>query len=181
MVFPFSSFPFSCVCGVICGVYMCVCMCVCVLRIILNYSSTLFIEAGCLFFFPFFIRYLAHLHFQCYAKSPPYPPTPTGCLNHTTISLIWLASLARVLWGPFISTFHLRSMDLNSSSHVCTLSALTTELFPAPLGPFLTASPSSPPPPPKPSVLSLLTPTGSSSHMAMVPLNLTADLPIPQF
>jgi hypothetical protein len=28
-------------------------------------------------FFPFFIRYLAHLHFQCYTKSPPYPPTPT--------------------------------------------------------------------------------------------------------
>jgi hypothetical protein len=25
-------------------------------------------------FFPFFIRYLAHLHFQCYTKSPPYPP-----------------------------------------------------------------------------------------------------------
>jgi hypothetical protein len=30
-----------------------------------------------LFFFPFFIRYLAHLHSQCYTKSPPYPPTPT--------------------------------------------------------------------------------------------------------
>jgi hypothetical protein len=29
-----------------------------------------------LYFFPFFIRYLAHLHFQCYTKSPPYPPTP---------------------------------------------------------------------------------------------------------
>jgi hypothetical protein len=27
-------------------------------------------------FFPFFIRYLAHLHFQCYTKSPPYPPPP---------------------------------------------------------------------------------------------------------
>jgi hypothetical protein len=32
-------------------------------------------------FFPIFIRYLAHLHFQCYTKSPPptplpYPPTP---------------------------------------------------------------------------------------------------------
>ena len=27
------------------------------------------------FFFPFFIRYLAHLHVQCYTKSPPYPPT----------------------------------------------------------------------------------------------------------
>jgi hypothetical protein len=28
------------------------------------------------FFFSFFIRYLAHLHFQCYTKSPPYPPPP---------------------------------------------------------------------------------------------------------
>ena len=28
-------------------------------------------------FFPIFIRYLAHLHFQCYTKSLPYPPTPT--------------------------------------------------------------------------------------------------------
>jgi hypothetical protein len=28
-------------------------------------------------FFPhYFIRYLANLHFQCYTKSPPYPPTP---------------------------------------------------------------------------------------------------------
>jgi hypothetical protein len=27
------------------------------------------------YFFHFFlIRYLAHLHFQCYTKSPPYPP-----------------------------------------------------------------------------------------------------------
>jgi hypothetical protein len=34
------------------------------------------------FFFPFFIRYLAHLHFQCYTKSPPYPPTPTPLLTH---------------------------------------------------------------------------------------------------
>jgi hypothetical protein len=32
--------------------------------------------AICIFFFPFFIRYLAHLHFQWYTKSPPYPPTP---------------------------------------------------------------------------------------------------------
>jgi hypothetical protein len=29
-------------------------------------------------FFSIFIRYLAHLHFQCYTKSPPYPtPLPT--------------------------------------------------------------------------------------------------------
>ena len=27
-------------------------------------------------FFSIFIRYLAHLHFQCCTKSPPYPPTP---------------------------------------------------------------------------------------------------------
>ena len=37
----------------------------------------------CFFFFPFFIRYLAHLHFQCYTKSPPYPPTPTPLPTHS--------------------------------------------------------------------------------------------------
>ena len=36
-----------------------------------------------MFFFPFFIRYLAHLHFQCYTKSPPYPPTPTPLPTHS--------------------------------------------------------------------------------------------------
>jgi hypothetical protein len=35
------------------------------------------------FFFPIFIRYLAHLHFQCYTKSPPYPPTPTPLPAHS--------------------------------------------------------------------------------------------------
>jgi hypothetical protein len=35
------------------------------------------------FFFPFFIRYLAHLHFQCYTKSPPYPLTPTPLPTHS--------------------------------------------------------------------------------------------------
>ena len=35
------------------------------------------------FFFPFFIRYLAHLHFQCYTKSPPYPPTTTPLHTHS--------------------------------------------------------------------------------------------------
>jgi hypothetical protein len=35
------------------------------------------------FFFHFFIRYLAHLHFQCYTKSPPYPPTPTPLPAHS--------------------------------------------------------------------------------------------------
>jgi hypothetical protein len=35
------------------------------------------------FFFPFFIRYLTHLHFQCYTKSPPYPPTPTPLPTHS--------------------------------------------------------------------------------------------------
>jgi hypothetical protein len=36
-----------------------------------------------LFFFSIFIRYLAHLHFQCYTKSPPYPPTPTPLPTHS--------------------------------------------------------------------------------------------------
>jgi hypothetical protein len=37
------------------------------------------------FFFPFFIKYLAHLHFQCYTKSPPYPPTPTPLPTHSPL------------------------------------------------------------------------------------------------
>jgi fumarate reductase subunit C len=35
-----------------------------------------------LFFFLLFIRYFPHLHFQCYLKSPPYPP-PTPLLTHS--------------------------------------------------------------------------------------------------
>jgi hypothetical protein len=35
------------------------------------------------YFFSIFIRYLAHLHFQCYTKSPPYPPTPTPLPTHS--------------------------------------------------------------------------------------------------
>jgi hypothetical protein len=35
------------------------------------------------FFLSIFIRYLAHLHFQCYTKSPPYPPTPTPLPTHS--------------------------------------------------------------------------------------------------
>jgi hypothetical protein len=35
------------------------------------------------FFFFIFIRYLAHLHFQCYTKSPPYPPTPNPLPTHS--------------------------------------------------------------------------------------------------
>ena len=35
------------------------------------------------FFFSIFIRYLAHLHFQCYTKSPPYLPTPTPLPTHS--------------------------------------------------------------------------------------------------
>jgi hypothetical protein len=36
-------------------------------------------------FFSFFIRYLAHLHFQCYTKSPPYPRTPTPLPTHSPL------------------------------------------------------------------------------------------------
>ena len=39
-------------------------------------GSVVFFFFFLLSFFPFFIRYLAHLHFQCYTKSPPYPPPP---------------------------------------------------------------------------------------------------------
>jgi hypothetical protein len=35
------------------------------------------------FSFSIFIRYLAHLHFQCYTKSPPYPPNPLPLPTHS--------------------------------------------------------------------------------------------------
>jgi hypothetical protein len=35
------------------------------------------------FFLFFLIRYLAHLHFQCYTKSLPYPPPPTPLPTHS--------------------------------------------------------------------------------------------------
>jgi hypothetical protein len=47
------------------------------------YFFNLFLVPFIGFFFPFFIRYLAHLHFQCYTKSPPYPPTPTPLPTHS--------------------------------------------------------------------------------------------------
>ena len=37
------------------------------------------------FFFTFFIRYLLHLHFQCYPKSPPCPPHHTCPHSHFPI------------------------------------------------------------------------------------------------
>jgi hypothetical protein len=48
-------------------------------------SSCLCVPVSVLFFFffHFFIGYLAHLHFQCYTKSPPYPPTPTPLPTHS--------------------------------------------------------------------------------------------------
>jgi hypothetical protein len=36
-----------------------------------------FLGKGSFYFFPFFIGYLFHLHFQCYPKSPPHAPLPT--------------------------------------------------------------------------------------------------------
>jgi hypothetical protein len=49
-------------------------------------SFSLYPQNNCfpfLFIFSIFIRYLAHLHFQCYTKSPPYPPTPTPLPTHS--------------------------------------------------------------------------------------------------
>jgi hypothetical protein len=37
----------------------------------------------------FLIRYLAHLHFQCYTKSPPYPPTHPLPLFGPGVPLYW--------------------------------------------------------------------------------------------
>jgi hypothetical protein len=35
------------------------------------------------FLISFFIRYLFHLHFQCYPKSPPHAPPPTPPPTHS--------------------------------------------------------------------------------------------------
>jgi hypothetical protein len=51
--------------------------------LILNVFSSMTIEIFVCFFFPFFIRYLAHLHFQCYTKCPPNSPTPTPLPAHS--------------------------------------------------------------------------------------------------
>ncbi|EDL36529.1 mCG148246 [Mus musculus] len=45
--------------------------------------TDLFISFLFFFLFPFFIRYLAHLHFQCYTKSLPYLPTPIPLPTHS--------------------------------------------------------------------------------------------------
>jgi hypothetical protein len=40
----------------------------------------------CLFNLFFLIRYFPRLHFQCYPKSPPYPPPPkTSCFRVTSL------------------------------------------------------------------------------------------------
>jgi hypothetical protein len=38
--------------------------------------SLLYVASIMVFCFVFLIRYVPHLHFQCYPKSPPYPPPP---------------------------------------------------------------------------------------------------------
>jgi hypothetical protein len=47
------------------------------------FCDTLFPFSVIFFFLKFFIRYLAHLNFQCYTKSPAYPPTPTPLPAHS--------------------------------------------------------------------------------------------------
>jgi hypothetical protein len=56
--------------------------CKLVLYILFHSNDSLIMKYFTLIFFPIFIRYLAHLHFQCYTKSPPYPPTPTPLPTH---------------------------------------------------------------------------------------------------
>ena len=70
-----------------------------------NLSLSLCLSA-LLFFLPFFIRYLAHLHFQCYPKSPPYPPPtplpPTPTFWHWR-SLYWGIYSSQVQWASLSS------------------------------------------------------------------------------
>jgi hypothetical protein len=68
--------------------WLAVSICICLSQILAEplqgqlYQALLAINNS-IFFFPFFIRYLAHLHFQYYTKSPPYPPTPTPLPTHS--------------------------------------------------------------------------------------------------
>jgi hypothetical protein len=58
-------------------------------------------------FFTIFIRYLARLHFQCYLKSPPYPPTPTPLhplpLFGPGVPLYWDIQSLHVQWASLSS------------------------------------------------------------------------------
>jgi hypothetical protein len=57
----------------------------------------------------FLIRYFPHLHFQCYSKSPPYPPPPQGsriswgCGTSTLTESRLGGPLLYMCWGPQIS------------------------------------------------------------------------------
>jgi hypothetical protein len=54
-----------------------------------------------LVFFSIFIRYLVHLHFQCYTNSPPYPPTPTPLPAYSPfLALAFPCTGARKLYTP---------------------------------------------------------------------------------
>jgi hypothetical protein len=82
-------------------VCLCVCECVCVYKFVESFLSTLIwilraklrSQGLCKkLLYPlshltnqefFLIRYFLHLHFQCYPRSPPYPPLPTPLPTHS--------------------------------------------------------------------------------------------------
>jgi hypothetical protein len=88
------------------------------------FISALFIFFLCLrslfiSFFSIFIRYLAHLHFQCYTNSPPYPPTPTPLPAHSPfLALAFPCSGAYkvcVSNGPLFPSFDTYAARVQSS------------------------------------------------------------------
>jgi hypothetical protein len=89
-----------------------------------------------LFFSFFLIRYFPHLHFQCYPKSPPYPPPyslthplpqdPTFCCVQETLS----ASLINLHKHELSSqAFSSSTVCLFSSSHLVFIYTLMTSRF----------------------------------------------------
>jgi hypothetical protein len=48
-----------------------------------HYCSDILLVSAPFYLFIYFIKYFLHLHFQCYPKSPPYPPlTPLPTHSH---------------------------------------------------------------------------------------------------
>ena len=64
------------------------------------------------FFFPFFIRYLTHLHFQCYTKSPPYPPTPTALPTHSPFLALVFPCTGAYDQDSFLVAFTVSGVDI---------------------------------------------------------------------
>jgi hypothetical protein len=73
------------------------------------------------FFFYFFIRYFPYLHFQCYPKSPPYPPRHSP---HTTASLLVTFSFTALFPSSFF--YYLLQQGLKTPITTASLTPTST-------------------------------------------------------